>query len=222
MSHHLQAIVFNILIIVIRWLRKTPKTKNFPEKFLLPDLLPEVHTRVNLKEGTVYKMKEVTPQQFHDRFLPYKNNVYYLRLQGWEVAILHGLISLVADHPNIKAMQGPTNQVIDHVRLWCGGKFGLWGFTPEEVEYLDEIRDGKDGETSSQDNEQQLLDLWTRVKSKVWQLDVLDAQIFDWFKRNYHIDVRLSDFDLIIPPVHITLESLERFLKTLEHHAEHR
>ncbi|AII60183.1 hypothetical protein X793_03530 [Dehalococcoides mccartyi CG4] len=221
MSHHLQAIVFNILIIVIRWLRKTPKTKNFPEKFLLPDLLPEVHTRVNLKEGTVYKMKEVTPQQFHDRFLPYKNNVYYLRLQGWEVAILHGLISLVADHPNIKAMQGPTNQVIDHVRLWCGGKFGLWGFTPEEVEYLDEIRDGKDGETSSQDNEQQLLDLWTRVKSKVWQLDVLDAQIFDWFKRNYHIDVRLSDFDMIQPPSQVTLESLGHFLKTLERHAEH-
>lgn|GEM_PF-4651271 len=169
----------------------------------------------------MYKMKEVTPQQFHDRFLPYKNNVYYLRLQGWEVAILHGLISLVADHPNIKAMQGPTNQVIDHVRLWCGGKFGLWGFTPEEVEYLDEIRDGKDGETSSQDNEQQLLDLWTRVKSKVWQLDVLDAQIFDWFKRNYHIDVRLSDFDMIQPPSQVTLESLGHFLKTLERHAEH-
>lgn len=169
----------------------------------------------------MYKMKEVTPQQFHDRFLPYKNNVYYLRLQGWEVAILHGLISLVADHPNIKAMQGPTNQVIDHVRLWCSGKFGLWGFTPEEVEYLDEIRDGKDGETSSQDNEQQLLDLWTRIKSKVWQLDVLDAQIFDWFKRNYHIDVRLSDFDLIQPPSQVTLESLGHFLKTLERHAEH-
>jgi hypothetical protein len=66
-----------------------------------------------------------------------------------------------------------------------------------------------------------LINLWTRVKSKVWQLDVLDAQIFDWFKRNYRIDVRLSDFDLITPPAHVTLESLERFLKTLEHHAEH-
>jgi len=66
-----------------------------------------------------------------------------------------------------------------------------------------------------------LVELWTRVKSKVWQLDVLDAQIFDWFKRNYHIDDRLSDFDLITPPAHVTLESLDRFLKTLEHHAEH-
>jgi hypothetical protein len=65
------------------------------------------------------------------------------------------------------------------------------------------------------------IDLWTRVKSKVWQLDVRDAQIANWFQRNYRIDVRLSDFDLLTPPPQITLESLEHFLKSLEHHAEH-
>jgi len=67
----------------------------------------------------------------------------------------------------------------------------------------------------------ELIDLWTRVKSKVWQLDVRDAQIADWFRRNYRLDVRLSDFDLLTPPPQITLESLEHFLKTLEHHTEH-
>ena len=169
----------------------------------------------------MYEMQKVTPHQFHDRLLPYKDTICYLRLQGWEVAILHGLISLVADHPNIKAMQGPTNQMINHVRLWCNSKFTLWGFTPEEVEYLENMRELKDGGSSSQENERQRLDLWTRVKSKVWQLDVLDSQIFDWFKRNYRIDVRLSDFDLIQPPSQVTLESLEHFLKTLERHAEH-
>ncbi len=71
------------------------------------------------------------------------------------------------------------------------------------------------------DTERSLVNLWTRVKSKVWQLDVLDAQVFDWFKRNYRIDVRLSDLDLLTPPSQVTLESLEHFLKTLEHHAEH-
>jgi len=71
------------------------------------------------------------------------------------------------------------------------------------------------------DTGKELIELWTRVKSKVLQLDVLDAQIFDWFKRNYRLDVRLSDFDLIQPPSQVTLESLEHFLKTLEHHAEH-
>jgi len=71
------------------------------------------------------------------------------------------------------------------------------------------------------DTGKKLVELWTRVKSKVWQLDVRDAQIFDWFKRNYRLDVRLSDFELIQPPSQVPLESLEHFLKTLEHHAEH-
>ena len=71
------------------------------------------------------------------------------------------------------------------------------------------------------DDQKLLINLWTRIKSKVWQLDVLDAQIYDWFKRNYRIDVRLSDFDLLTPPPQVTLESLEHFLKALEHQSEH-
>lgn len=63
--------------------------------------------------------------------------------------------------------------------------------------------------------------LWTKVKSKVWQLDARDSQIVEWFRRNYHFDVRLSDFDLVDPPSHVTTESLEHFLKTLNHHADH-
>jgi hypothetical protein len=71
------------------------------------------------------------------------------------------------------------------------------------------------------DAETALIDLWTRVKSKVWQLDVMDSQIFDWFKRNYRFDVRLSDFDLLTPPPQVTYESLEHFLKALEHQTNH-
>ena len=71
------------------------------------------------------------------------------------------------------------------------------------------------------DAEMRLAELWVRAKSRVWQLDVRDTQISEWFKRNYHLDVRLSDFGLIQPPSQVTLESLEHFLKTLEHHAEH-
>ena len=69
--------------------------------------------------------------------------------------------------------------------------------------------------------EKRRAELWIMVKSKVWQLDVLDAQIYDWFKRNYRIDVRRSDFDLLAPPPQVTLTSLEHFLKALEYQAEH-
>ena len=66
-----------------------------------------------------------------------------------------------------------------------------------------------------------LIGLWDRVKSKIWQLDIRDSQIADWFKRNYRLDVRLSDFDLLTPPSQVTAEPLEHFLKTLERQADH-
>ena len=66
-----------------------------------------------------------------------------------------------------------------------------------------------------------LIDLWDRVKIKVWQLDVRDSQVADWFKRNYRLDVRLSDFDLLTPPAQVSTEPLEHFLKTLERQADH-
>jgi len=68
---------------------------------------------------------------------------------------------------------------------------------------------------------QALLDLWTRAKSKVWQLDVRDEQVANWFRRNYRIaDVRLSDFDLIEPPSQVTIEALAHFLMSLQHHED--
>ena len=91
---------------------------------------------------------------------------------------------------------------------------------PDDLFPRDVFRTEKAAKTVTNTGKE-LIDLWTRVKSKVWQLDVRDAQIADWFRRNYRLDVRLSDFDLLTPPPQITLESLEHFLKTLEHHAEH-
>ncbi len=66
-----------------------------------------------------------------------------------------------------------------------------------------------------------LADLWLRVKSKVWQLDVRDEQVARWFRRNYRTDVRLSDFYLVEPPPQVTIEALDHFLKSLEHEEEH-
>ncbi len=167
------------------------------------------------------EMKEVTPQQFHDRFLPHKDTVYYLRLQGWEVAILHGLISLVADHPGIKAMQGPTHQAIDHVRSWCNGKFALWGFTPEEVEYLDNMREVKAGGSSLQGQEGQRLDLWTRIKSKIWHFEIQNSQVANWFEKNTTLTVGLPDFEPPVPPAKFTIEILSLFCDSIDRFAGH-
>jgi hypothetical protein len=94
------------------------------------------------------------------------------------------------------------------------------GEAPDDLFPNEVLRPGKPtGHTTSTDKA--LIDLWDRVKSKVWQLDVRDSQIADWFKRNYRLDVRLSDFDLLTPPAQVTAEPLEHFLKTLERHADH-
>ncbi len=87
------------------------------------------------------KTTAVTPRQFYDRLVPYRDEEYTLTLKGWQVAVLHGLIALAADHPGIKKMHGPTQEVIKEVREWCKDKFRTWGFTPEEIEFLDRIRE---------------------------------------------------------------------------------
>jgi len=91
---------------------------------------------------------------------------------------------------------------------------------PDDLFPAEVLRPGKATKQVT-DTGKELIDLWTKTKSRVWQLDIRDAQIANWFRRNYRLDVRLSDFDLIEPPSQVTAESLEHFLKTLEHHAEH-
>lgn len=68
--------------------------------------------------------------------------------------------------------------------------------------------------------DKELILLWDRVKSKIWQMDVQDSQIANWFQRNYGLDIRLSDFDLLYPPSKISAEQLEHFLKTLEKYSK--
>ncbi|GAI75739.1 unnamed protein product [marine sediment metagenome] len=86
-------------------------------------------------------MKQVTNERYAEILDTHKNNEYHLVLKGWQVPILHGLIALAADHPGIKAMDQPTKQLIAQVRLWCKDKFRSWGFTPQQVEYLDKMRE---------------------------------------------------------------------------------
>ena len=86
-------------------------------------------------------MKKVTQEQYAEVLDQHKGELYNLALPGWQVPILHGLIALAADHPGVKDLGTPTKEFIDQVRWWCREKFKEWGFTPEEVEYLDKMRE---------------------------------------------------------------------------------
>lgn len=97
------------------------------------------------------KKQEVTKEQYAQALDQHKDEVYHIALKGWQMPILHGLIALAADHPGVKKLGWPTKQLINQVRWWCREKFTEWGFSPEEVEYLDKMREDAQ-ETSLKSN----------------------------------------------------------------------
>lgn len=68
-------------------------------------------------------------------------------------------------------------------------------------------------------SEDKLLDLWTKVKSKIWHFDIQDHQIAFWFKRNYHLEVGLLDFEPPKPPTQFTCEMLTAFIQSIDQYA---
>ena len=94
--------------------------------------------------------KVVTEEQYVQVLNQHKHEVYHFDLQGWQMPVLHGLIALAADHPGVKRLGWPTQRLIAQVRWWCREKFSEWGFSPEEVEYLDKMREDARGNISEE------------------------------------------------------------------------
>jgi len=86
---------------------------------------------------------------------------------------------------------------------------------PDDL-FPDEVLRSEGEATESTGIDRQLIWLWDKAKSKIWQLDIQDSQIADWFQRNYRLNVRLKDFDLITPPEKLTAEQLSHFCQAVE------
>jgi hypothetical protein len=86
-------------------------------------------------------MKEVTMEEFGQKMREHLFDEYHPELHGWQIGIMHGLACLVADHPGVQKMSQPTQGTIREVRDWCLQIFGQWGFTAEEIEWLDKMRE---------------------------------------------------------------------------------
>ena len=89
---------------------------------------------------------------------------------------------------------------------------------PDDL-FPDEILNSRKVAGDTPTTDQELLQLWGKAKSKIWQLGIPDSQIANWFQRNYRLDVRLSDFDLVTPPAKLTAEHLTRFCDAIERYA---
>ncbi len=77
---------------------------------------------------------------------------------------------------------------------------------------------GPESPKETSDTNDQLFELWTKAKSKVYHYDIQDYQIANWFEKNFHITVRLKDFEAVTPPAKLTLEALSRFCNSVDRH----
>jgi hypothetical protein len=89
---------------------------------------------------------------------------------------------------------------------------------PDDL-FPDEVLGKEEPSGKILNTDKELILLWDRLKSKVWQMDIQDSQIANWFQKNYNLEFSLSDLDLMAPPARIKAEHLEHFLKTLERYS---
>jgi hypothetical protein len=71
----------------------------------------------------------------------------------------------------------------------------------------------------SQNDENELLDKWYRLKNKINHFGIEGSQISQWFLKRYHLDVNVTDFDPPRPPSIFTLAMLNDLLNSIECHA---
>jgi len=60
------------------------------------------------------------------------------------------------------------------------------------------------------------LNLWSRAKHLIQELDIQESQVNLWFQRNYHLEISLMDFDLLSPPTRLTIAQLAHFCHSVE------
>ena len=81
--------------------------------------------------------------ELEQRFLQVlkSNDTYTLELTGCESGILHGLVTLAMDHPNMQKMGQATHQLSRKLRQWCKEVYVKTGLSEEEADLLDRLRE---------------------------------------------------------------------------------
>lgn len=88
---------------------------------------------------------------------------------------------------------------------------------PEDL-FPQELRSAVESPNEPVDTDEELMELWIDAKSKIMHHDIQDSQIASWFERNFHITVRLKDFEAVTPPARLTIEALSQFCRSVDRH----
>jgi hypothetical protein len=110
----------------------------------------KIITIVRPKEGkeAIDSLDGVSPvpvsfESFRERLEATADKDYIMPAKGWEVAVLHGLVALAADHPGVEMLHAETQAVIRRIREWCMAVFIDMGFSPGEAVFLNTAREGE-------------------------------------------------------------------------------
>jgi len=90
---------------------------------------------------------------------------------------------------------------------------------PDDL-FPNEVLDSVEPKKQIVDVDNEILWIWDKAKSKIWQLDIQDSQIAGWFQRTYNVAIGLADFDAPRPPSRITREQLSHFCRVIEHYTK--
>jgi hypothetical protein len=85
---------------------------------------------------------------------------------------------------------------------------------PEDIALSDTSPNNAKSSVSTE--EESLMDLWARAKSKIWHYDIRDYQLTRWFDKNYGFKVTLKDFDPPVPSNKFTSAMLSFFCEYVD------
>ncbi len=89
---------------------------------------------------------------------------------------------------------------------------------PDDLFPEDVLKPNGQSKTPPRDDE--LIHLWDKAKRMVWQIEIQDYQIANYFPKYYHTEAGLKDFESPMPPAKFTAEKLTSFIKDIEWHTQ--
>jgi hypothetical protein len=90
--------------------------------------------------------KPVTPQHHFEIAVSHMHDQVMMPFEGWEIGLLHGMILIALANPGTKSLSNTSRLAIKRWREFCLTVIQSWGFTPEEVAWLDSAEDDDVGE----------------------------------------------------------------------------
>ena len=91
---------------------------------------------------------------------------------------------------------------------------------PPDFERPDDVQEsaGEDSQIhqTEQSEDDTIINLWTKAKSKIFHHEIQDFQIVNWYEKRYHVLIRLKDFEPPTPPAKFSVEMLSTLIEAID------